>query len=141
MALKLYIAMSRTLRYMEQKSAELFREYGLTAGQFAVLEALYHKGPLCVGEVQKLILTTTGNMPVVVRNLQKQGLILKEKSEKDRRSFILSLTEEGRALAAEVFPRNKAMLEGLMACWSEEEQANMHQLMKRFREVNYGEKN
>lgn len=50
--LKIFIGMSRALNKINRATNKVYAKYGLTSGQFAVLEALYHKGDLSVGEVQ-----------------------------------------------------------------------------------------
>lgn len=60
-------------------------EYNLTLGQFAVLEALYHKGDLTVGQVQRAILSSSGTVPVIVGNLEKRGYLARQTDEADRR--------------------------------------------------------
>src|SRR4029077_12466185 len=45
-------------------------EEGLTLSQFAVLEALYHLGPLFLGDLARRILTSSGNLTLVIDNLQ-----------------------------------------------------------------------
>ena len=56
--------MSRPVRIvtdLDRKTRALCQKHGVTFGQFMVLEALYHKGPLSVGEVKESILSTDLN--------------------------------------------------------------------------------
>lgn len=45
----------------------------LTGTQFGVLETLFHLGPMCQGEVGDKLLKSSGNMTLVIDNLEKQG--------------------------------------------------------------------
>lgn len=74
--------------------------------QFAVLEALFHKGPLTVNEIIETTLSSSGNMGVVIRNLEKAGFVKKAVSEQDRRSRKVSLTDKGEELIAALFPEH-----------------------------------
>ena len=47
------IAMHRIVNELDRRTAAIARKYGLTLPQFAVLEALYHKGDLSVGELKE----------------------------------------------------------------------------------------
>ena len=49
--LRMVIALSRTMQVINRKQSRLINEYGLTMPQFGVLEALYHKGPLCINDI------------------------------------------------------------------------------------------
>lgn len=131
--LGLFIGWNRMLLSIHRKSDSLFAKYGLTRGQFAVLEALYHKGPLTVGEVQERILTTSGNIPVIVKNLEKCELLSRQQDEQDRRKFILTLTSKGRALIDEVFPQNEEIIKKSFAVWSDEEKIQLRELLQIWR--------
>lgn len=79
---------------------------GLTASQFGVLEALHSLGPLCQRELGEKILKTSGNVTLVIDNLEKRALVRRERSADDRRYITVSLTPVGDALIADVFPRH-----------------------------------
>jgi MarR family 2-MHQ and catechol resistance regulon transcriptional repressor len=82
----------------------------LTVSQFGVLESLYHLGPMCPGELSTKLLKSGGNMTLVIDNLEKQGLIRRERDANDRRMIIVSLTEAGRELIGKIFPGHVAAI-------------------------------
>lgn len=130
--LKVFIGLNRTLNTIHRDAEKVLRKHDLTTGQFAVLEVLYSKGDLAIGEVQNLILTTSGNIPVIVRNLVKAGLIKKTQDLQDRRRYILSITDRGRALMDIVFPENAAVIIEKINRWSADEQKTLLVLLKKF---------
>lgn len=130
--LKIFIGMSRALNKINRATNKVYSKYGLTSGQFAVLEALYHKGDLSVGEVQEKILTTSGTIPVIIKNLEKEGFLEKTNDEKDKRRYILHITEKGRELMDIVFPENEAIIISMISRWSREEQEQILKYMKKF---------
>ena len=130
--LKIYIGMSRALNKINRATNKIYTKYGLTSGQFAVLEALYHKGELSVGEVQEKILTTSGTIPVIVRNLEKEGLLERARDEKDKRRFILRITKKGRDLMDLVYPENEEIIVSMINRWNKEEQEQILKYMKKF---------
>lgn len=107
---RLTILLSRAFKNIHQGTNELLRSYNLTISQFAVLEALLNKGPLTVSEIIDSILTTSGNMTVVIKNLEKKNLVKRNVNKKDKRSYLVSLTDEGREVIEEVFPKHMAIL-------------------------------
>ncbi len=132
--LKIFIAMSRALVKVNRQSSQVFRKFDLTTGQFAVLEALYHKGDRTVGELQELILSTTGNMPVIINNLKDRGLVESCKKIDDKRFTVISLTERGRELISKVFPENKIIIEEYFSKLSGEEQKSLLKMLLKFKE-------
>jgi MarR family 2-MHQ and catechol resistance regulon transcriptional repressor len=78
----------------------------LTWSQFGVLEALFHLGPLHQQDVAAKILKSAGNLTLVVDNLVKQGLVERSRDKEDRRYVTICLTEAGRRLMQEIFPKH-----------------------------------
>lgn len=96
---------------------------GLTGSQFGALEALYHLGPLCPGEIGEKILRSSGNMTLVIDNLERDGLVRRERDQEDRRQINVHLTEEGRTRIAEVLPAQvEAIVEAFDSLTPEEQQ-------------------
>lgn len=108
--LSILIGLHRMVNSIDRQTARITSDYGLTLDQFGVLEALYHKGDLTVGETQASILSSTGTIPVVVKNLEKRGLLIRHRGEEDKRKIFLHLTDEGRALIEQAYPVNEKMI-------------------------------
>ena len=72
---KLIIALGRTYRNAHRRSNELFREKGLTLPQFTVLELLYNRGEQTIQQIIDKVLSSSGNITVVVRNLEQMELV------------------------------------------------------------------
>lgn len=130
--LKIFIGMSRALNKINRATNKVYTKYGLTSAQFAVLEALYHKGDLSVGEVQDKILSTSGTIPVIVKNLEKEGFLEKRNDDNDKRRFILHITQKGRDLMDIVYPENEAIIISMMNIWNKEEQEEILKYMRKF---------
>ncbi|WP_367567914.1 MarR family winged helix-turn-helix transcriptional regulator [Lacrimispora sp.] len=139
--LKILIGLHRAVNYIDRQSVRIFSEYQLTMGQFAVLEALYHKGDMTVGQVQEKILSSSGTIPLIVNNLEKRGYLVRKTDSKDKRRCILHITEQGQELIGQVYPRNEARIIELMSGWTEEEKEQLTALLKKFGEKKHGEDN
>lgn len=103
----------------------------LTISQFGVLEALYHKGPLCQKDIAAKILKSTGNITLVIDNLEKQGLVRRERDSEDRRYITIHLTDAGAALIAKVFADVEASIVAEMAALTDNEQELLGNLCKK----------
>ena len=93
----------------------------LSLTDFAALEALLHKGPLTITELQGKVLLASGSMTAAVDRLEKRGLVVRKFSRSDRRVRVLELTREGNRLAASSFMKHAEDLEALMAVLSKKE--------------------
>lgn len=105
-ALDVYVKLLRCAEAVETRVNRHLAVHNLTASQFGVLEALYHLGPLVQKDIAKKILKSTGNITLVINNLEKRGLVRRERSDIDRRYIDVYLTEEGAALIEAILPRH-----------------------------------
>lgn len=103
----------------------------LTLTQFAVLEALYHLGPMSLTDIAQKVLTTGGNLTMVVGNLEKQGLAKRQRCPEDRRVLIVVLTAKGKTLIRGLFPEHAAAITGFMNTLSEAEQKYLGDLCRK----------
>lgn len=107
-ALDAYIKLMRAaLSVGTQVHRHLARE-GITETQFGVLEALFHLGPLCQRDLAAKLLKSGANTTTVVDNLERRGLVRRERGAADRRYVAVQLTSEGRILIDRIFPRQVA---------------------------------
>ena len=132
-SMAVYISMSRVINTLRRENNKLILKQDLTLGQFAVMEALYSKGRLSTGEVMEKILSTSGNIPVIVKNLEKDGFITREQDESDKRRFILDLTDKGKDLMDEIVPENLKFMDELISLWDDDEKEELIILMNKFR--------
>ncbi len=139
--LKILIGLHRAINDIDRQSTKIFSDYQLTLGQFAVLEALYHKGDMTVGQVQEKILSSSGTMPLIINNLEKRGYLIRKTDTMDKRRCILHITAVGQELIGQVYPRNEARIIESMSCWTDEEKAQLANLLKKFGDENSGKKN
>jgi MarR family 2-MHQ and catechol resistance regulon transcriptional repressor len=130
-ALRLWIALARCYSTFAKAVAGKVAEYGLTTPQFGILEALYHLGPMSLGELADKLLVTGGNVTYVMDRLEEQGLVSRERSPEDRRVVEARLTEEGKALIHRCFPAHAAFIEGLASHLEPDEQQELRRLLKK----------
>ncbi len=132
-SMAVYISMGRVINTLRRENNKLILKHNLTLGQFAVMEALYSKGRLSTGEVMEKILSTSGNIPVIVKNLEKDGFITRKQDESDKRRFILDLTDKGKDLMDEIVPENLKFMDELISLWDDDEKEELIILMNKFR--------
>lgn len=120
-ALKLWVVLSRAYAAVAEHSQADIARHGLTPMEFGILEALHHKGPMILGEVQKKILVTSGGVTYLVDRLAAKGLVERRRCEHDRRAYYAALTPAGEELIREIFPAHAQAIRLAMSGLSEEE--------------------
>jgi DNA-binding MarR family transcriptional regulator len=129
--LKVIISLSRVTQALHKRAGKIFNQGGLTISQFAVLEVLYHKGELTINEIIENILSTSGNMTVVINNLEKDSLIVRHINPVDKRSCLISITEKGKKKIEEIFPNHLKDLEMSFQNLTEEEKQTLIKIVKK----------
>lgn len=129
--LKILIGLHRNVNSIDRKTSRLCQEYGLTFSQFMVMEALYSKGDMTVGQVRDKILSTAGTIPLIVNNLVKLGYIERLKDENDKRVSILHLTQAGFKLIEEVAGKNVDLIVESMENLDDRDKEDLLYLLKK----------
>ena len=130
-ALKLWVVLARAYTSVQEQAAADIGRHDLTPAEFGVTEALYHKGPLLLGELQRTILISSGGITYVVDRLAEKGLVERQPHPEDRRACFASLTREGRRLMERIFPEHEAQLERILSGLDAGEQKQATELLKR----------
>jgi MarR family 2-MHQ and catechol resistance regulon transcriptional repressor len=126
-----FIKLTRCTNSLLGRLAERDTIGNLTYSQVAVLEALYHLGSLTQGEVGSKILKSTSNITTVIDNLERAGLVRRERDANDRRVIHIHLTEAGSEKIEAVFPGHVAALVEEFSVLSAGEQQTLGELCKK----------
>jgi MarR family 2-MHQ and catechol resistance regulon transcriptional repressor len=129
-SLKLWIVLSRAYTAVSRRVEADIARHGLSMGEFAILEALHHKGPLLLGEVQRKILVSSGGVTYLVDRLEMEGLVERRKCPEDRRARYAALTAAGTELMAGIFPAHAAAIEEAVAGLTTEEKEEAIRLLR-----------
>ncbi|HYW31736.1 MAG TPA: MarR family transcriptional regulator [Gemmatimonas sp.] len=114
-ALRLWVIMARAHSAIAAHAAADVARHGLTLAEFGILEALYHRGSMLLGELQRRILVSSGGITFLVDRLTAKGFVERRTCESDRRARYAALTPRGEALVAEIFPAHAAALTQAMS--------------------------
>ena len=105
---------------------------GKRRGQGRILRTLRQREEMPQKELQDLLGIQAGSMSEIAAKLEDKGLIVRVRSEEDRRKVFLSITEQGRAWAAqgdeEHIRRRRAEL---FSALTDEEQGTLEILLEK----------
>lgn len=125
------MALARSHTTVVRAVSARIAEYDLTTPQFAVLEALFHLGPLPLGELADKLLVTGGNVTYVVDRLQRCDLVTRERCSQDRRVVRAALTAKGYEMMARIFPDHASFIRDLFRVLDPAEQTELRRLLKK----------
>lgn len=126
-----FLVLWKAARAVEAYAESSISQLQMCGSDFAVLEALLHKGPLAVNEIGKKVLLTSGSITVAVDRLEDKGLVERRAHGSDRRAKIVHLTKEGRKLISRAYADHAADLERLVsASLTKKERETLIRLLK-----------
>ena len=130
-ALNAFIKLIRAAQSVSGRVEAHLNELGLTVSQFGVLEALFHLGPLNQKNLAAKILKSTGNITMVIDNLEKRGLVKRTRDEQDRRHYSVGITPKGSGLITSFFPKHVARIVEELSVLSAPEHEALGKLCKK----------
>ncbi|HAE58923.1 MAG TPA: MarR family transcriptional regulator [Anaerolineae bacterium] len=130
-ALNAYIRLTRAVEALSARLLSGEKLEGLTVSQLGVLDALLYLGPMYQKDLAGKILKSSGNLTLVIDNLEKRGLVQRERQGSDRRFVTIFLTGAGRALIERVMPRHADEITTVMSALTPEEQQTLGELCKK----------
>ena len=113
---------------------ELDREvarHRLTPPQFAVLALLGNLGARPLSLIAQELRVSAGNVTCVVDNLEKAGLVARERDIEDRRVIDAYLTDAGKECLAAVRPAYEARIQALTRDLTPDEQEILARLLRK----------
>ena len=126
-----FLVLWKAARAVEAYAENSVSQLEMCGSDFAVLEALLHKGPLPVNEIGKKVLLTSGSITVAVDRLEDRRLVERRAHGTDRRAKIVHLTKEGRKVITRAYGDHAADLEQLVsASLTKKERETLIRLLK-----------
>ncbi|MGE4578109.1 MAG: MarR family winged helix-turn-helix transcriptional regulator [Desulfuromonadales bacterium] len=97
--LRILQALRRIIRATEIHSQKLIQQHNITGPQLGCLLALIDHGPLPTTVLAQKIYLSPSTVVGIVDRLEEKGLVVRQRSSRDRRQVQVAATEAGQALA------------------------------------------
>ncbi|GAB6898405.1 MarR family winged helix-turn-helix transcriptional regulator [Kineosporia succinea] len=129
--------MHRIANALTTELVRVYREHGLSEGEFDVLAALrragepYERAP---GELAQVTMVTTGAMTKRLDRLVRAGLVTRRVSEVDGRGRVVALTAKGVELIDRAYEAHLANESRLIGHFSHKERQALETLLRRWAE-------
>jgi MarR family transcriptional regulator, 2-MHQ and catechol-resistance regulon repressor len=127
----LWLVLWKASRTLEAHATRNIAEQGMGLSDFAVLEALLHKGPLTVKEIGARVLLASASMTAAIDRLAERGFVERTEDAEDRRTRVIRLTPSGRATIRRAFRSHEQAMEQAVASFSREDRAQLIDLLRR----------
>jgi MarR family 2-MHQ and catechol resistance regulon transcriptional repressor len=127
----LWVVLMKAHRTLARHATKSIGQFDIGLSDFAILEALLHKGPLLVNEIGRRIELTSGSITSAVDRLEARGLVQRVADPGDRRARVVHLTAEGKAYIQPIFAFHKDAMDAAARGLSEVERATLIELLKK----------
>ncbi|MGN1187714.1 MAG: MarR family winged helix-turn-helix transcriptional regulator [Lachnospiraceae bacterium] len=119
------------LKTMEMCGHFLYHRRGGKRGQARILNLLIENGEMSQRRIQDIIDIKSGSLSELVRKMEAEGLISREKDETDRRNITIKITPKGIQRAEENSQILKKQEQVMFNSLSEHEQEQLYTLLKK----------
>ena len=134
-SLKAMVVFGKANRTVEGQVTSIFKTYGVTPTQFSAMDVLYKKGEMKICQLIGSMLATSGNMTVVIKNMERNGWIYRKTDASDKRASVVGLTQSGRDLIEQIMPEHRANVQAVFSVLTAEEQEQLIHLLKKFKHL------
>lgn len=130
-SLSLWVVMHRALATLTRRAESDIRGRGFSLTEWGVLEYLYHKGRQPLANIGRKVLITTGSVTYVIDNLERRGLVERQRCDHDRRIVYAVLTEQGKSVMKAEFPLHALAIHDMMQPLDPTEKETVKALLKK----------
>ncbi|MFC5559451.1 MarR family winged helix-turn-helix transcriptional regulator [Ureibacillus thermophilus] len=131
LSLKLFVVLSRAMQAVKKRVEEDIRAYGMNPTEFAVLELIYSKGEQPIQKIGEKVLIASSSITYVVDKLENKKLLKRKPCPDDRRITYATITEEGKKLMDDIFPKHKKTMAEIFRGVADEEKQKLIELLKK----------
>ena len=126
-----FLNLQWTYRDLEKEYGRVLEKYRLSESSFIVMMLLFHSDSesLSPSQVAERLGCTRATASKLIKRMEKDDLIVKIASEKDKRSASIQLSKEGRQVLESFLPYNFLFVENLFSAFSEEELSMLNTLL------------
>ena len=121
----------KAAKAVEKVDKASIAQTGLGLSDFAIMEALLHKGPLPINQIGEKVLLTSGSMTAAINRLEKVGLVKRVQDQSDGRYFYVHLTKSGRKVIREAYHNHRLNLEKITEILTNKERKELVRLLKK----------
>lgn len=131
LSLKTFVITMKASKALEEVTKQDIKKHGMRASDFAILEALYHKGRQTIREISESVLISTGSITYVIDKLEKKELLIRTNCPDDRRAVYLEITDRGKQTMDGIFPKHQLVIEELFDGISESDKETVIEVLKK----------
>jgi len=108
---------------VKSEGRKVLKEFNISPAQFDVLQTVYFKGPKMLSDISKRLGITKSTTTGLIRRLEVAGYLVREKSKKDKRVYVVQITQEGTNIIENVIKNRVKLMEKVYEKLGEKEKS------------------
>lgn len=96
---------------VKSEGRKVLKEFNISPAQFDVLQTVYFKGPKMLSDISKRLGVTKSTTTGLIRRLEIAGYLVREKSKKDKRVYVVQITQDGTNIIENVIKNRVKLME------------------------------
>lgn len=108
---------------VKSEGRKVLKEFNISPAQFDVLQTVYFKGPKMLSDISKRLGVTKSTTTGLIRRLEIAGYLVREKSKKDKRVYVVQITQEGTNIIENVIKNRVKLMEKVYEKLGEKERS------------------
>ncbi len=98
------IALRKIIQAIDMNSKKLVKRVGLTGPQLVILQEISSQGEVTAGEIARAVSLSQATVTGILDRMEKRGLIARQRSERDKRRIMISITAMGEQVLKDAPP-------------------------------------
>lgn len=98
------IALRKIIQVIDLNSKRLVKRVGLTGPQLVILQEIARCGEVTAGEIARAVSLSQATVTGILERMEKRGLVARQRSDRDKRRIMVTVTESGRKILEEAPP-------------------------------------
>jgi DNA-binding MarR family transcriptional regulator len=112
---------------IKQKGREILSDFPITPPQFVALQWLKEHGDMTIGDLSAKMYLANSTTTDLVDRMEKSGLVMRVRSNSDRRVVQIHLLDKGREIIEEVIRHRQEYLQEVLSHFPEEKVKMIHE--------------
>ncbi|ABX30764.1 transcriptional regulator, TrmB [Petrotoga mobilis SJ95] len=108
---------------VKSEGRKVLKEFNISPAQFDVLQTVYFKGPKMLSDISKRLGVTKSTTTGLIRRLEIAGYLVREKSKKDKRVYVVQITQDGTNIIENVIKNRVILMEKVYEKLGEKERS------------------
>jgi len=120
---------------LRRQGRKILEQYDMTPPQLNTLVQLHRHGNLTIGELSELLYLAFSTATDLIKRMERNGLVAREKDSVDRRVVRVKILEKGEQMLAEVVDARRRYCAGILQAVPEEERDQLVRALRRIDEL------